>query len=101
MRQGAWQVPERMAASGLEFEAQTCNALLRAAGRDVALAPEARALYERMRARGPAPDAMTLSALFGAAHRWGAVDAAWLLDVSTCSGTLCASRVGLAGASTQ
>lgn len=92
-RQGAWRVPARMAAAGLEHETQTCNALLRAAGRDAALAPDARALYERMRASGPPPDAMTLSALFSAAHRWGAVDAAWLLDVRTGSPKTSETRV--------
>lgn len=79
--QGAWRVRERMLAAGLVPETHTCNALIRAAARDVALAPAARALHEEMRAAGPAPDALTLSALFDAAHRWGLADGAWLLDV--------------------
>ncbi|KAK9831866.1 hypothetical protein WJX81_003174 [Elliptochloris bilobata] len=94
--QGAWRVRTRMKASGLGLETQTCNALIRAAARDAALAQCARDLYSHMRSRGPVPDALTLSALFDAAARWGAPDAAWLLDVladAKASGVQTNSRV--------
>jgi len=78
--QGAWRVRERMQAAGLAAETQTCNALIRAAAHDAALAPAARALYEAMRARGPPPDALTLSALYDVVWHWRGADGAWLLE---------------------
>ncbi len=78
--QGAWRVRERMQAAGLAAETQTCNALIRAAAHDAALAPAARALYEDMRARGPPPDALTLSALYDVVWHWRGADGAWLLE---------------------